>query len=291
MNLTHLEASKFGESVSLSVIHLECDSSWEVKCQSLGSDIIMTLPLQGRIAYTFADGVEETRPGQVMIYPYGDMLRLRCIAEDGVYRTISLRISRNKVQRVITRRTGRFNQAKFDIRRLVRDGSHSLSVVGRLMAMITEPVFAANLRTVSEDARYAMINTVAQVMVDVIHSEERYGDDKADAIPLYVTKALTFIQKNLKTRTSVHEVASHCAVSVRKLERGFRDNLGVSPTEYSKNVRLEHIRMILKRGASGRSISTIAAEFGFSNRTRFLRDYLTKFGEAPKDTRTSEGGT
>ncbi|HWD02124.1 MAG TPA: AraC family transcriptional regulator [Amycolatopsis sp.] len=72
------------------------------------------------------------------------------------------------------------------------------------------------------------------------------------------------------------------ALSARGLQLQFRQQLGCTPMEYLRRVRLDRARARLREGRE--SVSAVAADLGFTNLGRFSRAYEERFGERPSKT-------
>jgi AraC-like DNA-binding protein len=81
---------------------------------------------------------------------------------------------------------------------------------------------------------------------------------------------------------SLPEMAKLAEVSARRLQQGFAEQMGMSPTVYLKAVRLEKVRHDLMEGAG--SVSDVAHRWGFSHLGRFAEAYRHRFSEAPSET-------
>ncbi|MDX2202898.1 MAG: helix-turn-helix domain-containing protein [Hyphomicrobiaceae bacterium] len=81
------------------------------------------------------------------------------------------------------------------------------------------------------------------------------------------------------------DVCREVGASPRKLAYCFRDQLGVSPGNYWKVIRLNRARKDLLAGAAqGTDIYTVAARHGFWHFSQFSQDYKRHFVERPSET-------
>ena len=69
----------------------------------------------------------------------------------------------------------------------------------------------------------------------------------------------------------------------RALQYAFRKDLGCTPQDYLRRVRLDLARQSLRDG-SAQSVGDAAARFGFFNPGRFASDYRQVFDENPGQT-------
>ncbi|NGO72624.1 helix-turn-helix transcriptional regulator [Streptomyces boncukensis] len=74
-------------------------------------------------------------------------------------------------------------------------------------------------------------------------------------------------------------------VSLRTLQEAFRTHVGMSPTAYVSEVRLQRAHAQLRSSAPGATrISEVAHRWGFAHLGRFAQRYRARFGETPSET-------
>lgn len=78
------------------------------------------------------------------------------------------------------------------------------------------------------------------------------------------------------------EMADLAGVGGRRLQQGFREQMGMSPMVYLRVVRLERVHRDLVGGAG--SVTDIALRWGFTHLSRFADAYRERFGQAPSET-------
>ena len=80
-------------------------------------------------------------------------------------------------------------------------------------------------------------------------------------------------------------MAHFAGVSIRSLQDGFKKYVGMSPTDYLRNVRLNRVREeLLAERSFDSSIADIAFRWGFTHLGRFAKLYHERFGELPSET-------
>jgi transcriptional regulator GlxA family with amidase domain len=80
------------------------------------------------------------------------------------------------------------------------------------------------------------------------------------------------------------EMAACAGTSVRRLQEGFREWLGCTPTEYLVGVRVQRAHADLEADPS-RTISDVAATWGFSSASRLASAYRRRYGYSPSEGR------
>ncbi|MBJ8345810.1 AraC family transcriptional regulator [Antrihabitans sp. YC2-6] len=80
------------------------------------------------------------------------------------------------------------------------------------------------------------------------------------------------------------DMAEVAGVSVRRLQEGFREYMGVSPRDCLVDIRLRRVHEDLVRGDGIFTVADIAMRWGFTHTGRFAAAYRQKYGEAPSET-------
>ena len=80
------------------------------------------------------------------------------------------------------------------------------------------------------------------------------------------------------------EMAALAGTGIRRLQEGFREWLGCTPTEYLAGVRLQRAHAELMADPT-RTVSDVAATWGFSSASRFAAAYRRRYGRSPSEAR------
>lgn len=103
--------------------------------------------------------------------------------------------------------------------------------------------------------------------------------------PRVVRMAMDFIHEDPSRVIVAADIAAAAATSVRAIERGFREHLGVSPMAYLRAVRLDGVHQdLLRAEASDATVAAIAGRWGFTHLSRFSEYYRYRFGVLPSQT-------
>lgn len=103
--------------------------------------------------------------------------------------------------------------------------------------------------------------------------------DNLDDLPDNLRKALKIINTEYLHQVTVSSLASELFMSVNTLERYFKQHLNISPKEYIMRKRLNYALYLLN---DNYSISTAAAESGFSDTSNFIQNFKRAFGKTPR---------
>lgn len=96
--------------------------------------------------------------------------------------------------------------------------------------------------------------------------------------------ARDYIVEHSNDALRISEVAAAAGMSVRLLQRNFRDRFGCSPLQYLVECRLENARIRLETAGPADTVTSIAWECGFIQLGLFAARYRGRFGELPSET-------
>lgn len=102
--------------------------------------------------------------------------------------------------------------------------------------------------------------------------------------PRAVRRAMDLCEVATDEPLTVSAMAREAGVSVRSLQEGFRQYVGISPMQYLREVRLRNVRNELSAESPAGSVGQVAHRWGFTNLGRFARAYEQRFGERPSET-------
>jgi AraC-like DNA-binding protein len=94
-----------------------------------------------------------------------------------------------------------------------------------------------------------------------------------------VPASLHLLQKS-NGRFSIPELAREFAISQRQMERIYLTQVGMSPKQYAKLLRVDTTRFFLKQ-TNGKSVAEIAAELGYYDQSHLIREFISVIGISP----------
>jgi len=114
-------------------------------------------------------------------------------------------------------------------------------------------------------------------------------EDRHDAHPNTVRRAITFIEEHAERDIGAADIAGAANVTVRTLQLAFRRHLDTTPMAYLRRVRLDQAHHDLGRGdPATTTVGAIAARWGFANHSRFTAYYHAAYGRPPSSTLRGE---
>lgn len=97
--------------------------------------------------------------------------------------------------------------------------------------------------------------------------------------------AIEFLHHHAHEPITPADAARSAGLHTRSLQQAFQRHLGVSPTAYLRDIRLDRARVALTAGSMETdTVAAVAHEWGFGHLGRFSASYRTRFGERPCDT-------
>jgi AraC-like DNA-binding protein len=110
-------------------------------------------------------------------------------------------------------------------------------------------------------------------------------EDRHDAHPATLRRAIAFIESNADGDIGVADIARAAHVTTRAIQLAFRRHLQTTPSAYLRRVRLQYAHDQLRDAVPGTiTVSAVAAQWGFLNASQFAAHYRVAFAELPSRT-------
>lgn len=109
--------------------------------------------------------------------------------------------------------------------------------------------------------------------------------DAAPARPRIVTRVIDAIEDDPAASWTATNMAQVAGVGIRRLQLGFSDYVGKSPSQVLLEIRLDRARQALLTDEE-LSVADAAWSVGFTHLGRFAAAYRDRFGHAPSETRS-----
>ncbi|CAN5760238.1 AraC family transcriptional regulator [soil metagenome] len=107
--------------------------------------------------------------------------------------------------------------------------------------------------------------------------------DKRGAV---VQAAMDYLDDHLAEHITMDAVADFVHISVRTIQQGFHEQLGMTPMTYVRERRLErvHEELMDATPADGVTVTAVAERWGFHHLGSFGSEYRKRWGESPSQT-------
>jgi AraC-like DNA-binding protein len=120
------------------------------------------------------------------------------------------------------------------------------------------------------------------LLLGVSHNyTKRLLEQRVAAAPGNVRRAEEFMRVNASAPLTITEIAHAAECSVRALQMAFRRFRGTTPMSALQRIRLEEARAQMLRAGRTQSLARIAADYGFSNPSRFAQLFRRTYGAYP----------
>lgn len=121
------------------------------------------------------------------------------------------------------------------------------------------------------------------LLITLLSNTDKTTQTKANPIETTIDKAISFIEKNLKQKITVSDVANEVGVSISSIESKFVSITGKSVYDYVINARLRTALQLLTTTAL--SITDISEKCGYDNVFYFCNAFKKAFGRTPTQFR------
>ena len=110
-------------------------------------------------------------------------------------------------------------------------------------------------------------------------------EDRHDARPGTLRRAVAFVDENAHTDITVADIAGAAHVTIRAVQLAFRRHLGMTPLEYLRRVRLDYAhRDLIAADPASQTVTAVACRWGFPSPGRFASLYRQAYGVTPSHT-------
>lgn len=130
----------------------------------------------------------------------------------------------------------------------------------------------------------------AFVMTQLLHTgRHRYTDAlTAPADPVRAGRlgpVLEYMEQHADSPITPQELAGVGHMSIRTLHAAFQQELGESPMNHLRRIRLDRVRAeLLRCDPATVRVTDVALRWGFFHQSRFAQQYRERFGELPRET-------
>lgn len=152
--------------------------------------------------------------------------------------------------------------------------------------------------TVDEAARTILASSPTPLQLDAIDRRtaaallDTFPHRKAELPPELLNprnarlrEAVEYVHAHVHLPLSPTDIAEKVGLSPRGLQQAFQRQLGMTPTEYLRVLRLDRVRIELEHLSPEEvSVGDVAARWGFTHAGRFAANYTARFGEQPSAT-------
>ena len=99
-----------------------------------------------------------------------------------------------------------------------------------------------------------------------------------------IEQVRSYVIEHICGDLSIESIARHCRISRKSLYNLLEKELGVTPSVYIRQLKLEMIYAELSQNLAIRNVTEIALRYGFTNLGRFSAQYRDHIGELPSAT-------
>ncbi|NEE03060.1 AraC family transcriptional regulator [Phytoactinopolyspora halotolerans] len=260
------------------------------------SSVVVLVPMSG-IAAVSVDGEHmNITPGWAAVLSDAGQLTMRC--RDG-FRMLTLRADRGVLEGLTREMTGQPLGQPLRFERRMNIGSgHGQSWYLRWRMLVDEFAREGALmheQWYAEQSERQVLTLFLQVHAhNYAQAIVRDGPagvpvqrprDPELAYPAYLRTALRLIREQPQDDHTTPLLARRVNIGERSLQMSFKEHLGVSPTTFVRNTRLDRVHETLLRSTKNETtVEKAFRRWGFRHQGHFTNHYTARFGEHPRIT-------
>jgi AraC-like DNA-binding protein len=269
----------------VSLLYLDLHVAATLDVPKCGRYYAVHMPMNGRAVGVVSGQDFEANTIRALVTNPGDELRIRF---DHDSPQLIVRIEQDALERYLTRLSGRMMTHKLAFTRsfdLASDAATRWH--GAIQLLHTEVFYAGSL--VQDGIGIGPLEEFCLSSLLMIQpSSYREQLIRVAATPgrRAVRQSLDYIEQHLSEPLTMDAIAEHAGVSIRSIQQGFKDELGVTPMAYLRERRLERVREELTdaEAADGVTVTEVAERWGFNHLGSFAVLYRKRWGESPSQT-------
>jgi AraC-like DNA-binding protein/mannose-6-phosphate isomerase-like protein (cupin superfamily) len=163
---------------------------------------------------------------------------------------------------------GRFEPAAAPVSQLCKELLFHLLIHPKTRA--SKALLETLIQTVSEMIEFSSVEAG-----NLVHLHGKTSDSR-------LKNALALIREKHTEKLSIETLAKSTGLSVRNLNRLFIEELSLTPKQLATMYRIETAKALLK---SGRSVTDVALEVGYSSVSQFITTFRVATGQLPSEFR------
>ena len=206
----------------------------------------------------------------------------------GSTQQLMVRLSRSRLERIVASETGigigdplNFGVMQvLDLARVSTLWNYIVTICRDLND--PHPCFDGHLGRLAE-------RTLSLLLLNAVPNNYKWAfaeEQLSSAAPYYVRRVENYIREHASEQITTDDLVLVGGVSARSIYHGFSRFRSITPMGYLKAVRLDLARDVLIKGrrAGANSVTQAATAAGYTNLSKFSRDYKARFRESPSQT-------
>jgi AraC-like DNA-binding protein len=270
----------------VSLLYLDLHVSATLDIAHCGRYYAVHMPMNGRAVGVCSGQEFEANTIRALVTNPDDPLLIRF---DHDSPQLIVRIEAEALERYLTRLSGRMMTQKLIFEPVLElDGDAATRWHGAIQLLHTEVFYAGSL--VHDGIGIGPLEEFCMSSLLMIqpstYREQLIRSNTSTPGRRAVRQALDYIEQHLSEPLTMAGIATFVGVSVRTIQQGFRDELGVSPMEYLRERRLERVReeLVDATAGDGVTVTAVAERWGFNHLGSFAVMYRKRWGESPSQT-------
>ncbi len=292
LNVAYDAAAEFAAALhgvrlrNVSMLYLDLHTPARIDVPAVGEYFAVHMPMNGRALVEYRDTAFEANTLRALVTSPGAPLRMGLDYDSP---QLLIRIEQQPMIAHLTRLLGRSLtkplefEPEFDLATEAAMRWHT--AVQLIHSEVFHPGSLIQRGQGIGAIEELVMSTLLQLQPSTYH-RELLKPAQPDQSRTVVRDAMNYIDDHLAERVTMDAVAKSVHMSVRSIQQGFRDELGMSPMAYLRSRRLDRVHEELTDAvpSDGVTVTAVAERWGFHHLGSFAVEYRKRWGETPSET-------
>ncbi|NKB37711.1 MAG: LLM class flavin-dependent oxidoreductase [Gammaproteobacteria bacterium] len=268
---------------SLSIHALQYGSEVNINALPSNDSYLIKFTLAGNAELLQSGNIMNTRAGMACVMSPTDPIKIR-LSEN--HNQLTLRLSGVRLHNFLEQELGTTLQAPIEFLPFAKTLSSDEHSLGRLLIGLchdlNEHPHWFDTERLNQHLEEILLSSI---LTEMPHTYSQIYQDYSEAgIPDKIVHVKDYISSNFHEPISLRDLAVIAQSSIRSLQMAFKKELGLTPSVYIRNMRLDHAYRLLSQTGENISVTDAAFASGFTHPGKFSQYYKFRFHQLPSDT-------
>ncbi len=268
---------------SLSIHALQYGNEVNISALPSNDSYLIKFTLAGKARIEQAGRIMNTKAGMACVMSPTDPINIR-LSEN--HNQLTLRVAGIRMHNFLEQELGRVLHSPIEFLPFSKTLSSDEHSLGRLLISLCHDLNEHpqwfDTERLTQHLEEILLSTI---LTEMPHTYSQIYQDYSEAgMPDKIAHVKDYIASNFHEPISLRDLAVIAQSSIRSLQMAFKKELGVTPSLYVRNMRLDHAHRLICKTGDPMSVTDAAITSGFTHLGKFSQYYKLRFQQLPSET-------